>query len=227
MILLLGDIHGNTTVLKNAIRYAEENNAAAVIQVGDFGLFQRDGIDTGFYKAVQNSTIPVYFIEGNHDDCTRWVSYPSVKLTTPPQVWEDVPLFYIPRGSVLEIDDRIIAFMGGAASIDKNARLKYNWHWDENELLTNTQILSLHENRKDLKIDMFITHCPPNSVIETHFDPIFKLAFGVGIDWTDPTQTQIENMWKAMNTMIYSGHMHQTVKGENYRILDINERLLV
>lgn len=227
MILLLGDIHGNTTVLKNAINFAEKQNAVAVIQVGDFGLFQQNGIDTGFYRAVKNSTIPVYFIEGNHDDCIRWVSFPPVRLTTPPQVWEDVPLFYVPRGSVLEIDNRIIAFMGGAASIDKNIRLKNKWHWDENELLTESQILALRENTKDLKIDMFITHCPPDSAVQRNFDPIFKLNFGVGIDWTDPTQAQIEDLWKELNTMVYSGHMHKTVYGENYRILDINERVLV
>lgn len=221
MILLLGDIHGNVHVLKAAIRKAVQEGATAVIQVGDFGLMQGKGIDASFYNATKDSPIPVYFIEGNHDDCTRWIAYEEVS-----RVWHDANLWYVPRGTVTEIDGRTIAFMGGAASIDKQYRLNNNMHWDENELLTEGQINKLLIS--DRKVDMFITHCPPDSVVEEHFNPVNKLYFGVGLDWIDPTQKQIENIWHVLGTpMIYSGHMHRTVKGEAYRILDINEMLLV
>lgn len=221
MILLLGDIHGNVSVLKAAIRKAVQEGATAVVQVGDFGLMQEKGIDASFYNATKDSPIPVYFIEGNHDDCTRWIAYEEVS-----RVWHDANLWYVPRGTITEIDGRTIAFMGGAASIDKQYRLNNNMHWDENELLTEGQINKLLIS--DRKVDMFITHCPPDSVVEEHFNPVNKLYFGVGLDWIDPTQKQIENIWHALGTpMIYSGHMHRTVKGETYRILDINEMLLV
>lgn len=221
MILLLGDIHGSVNILKKAIDKAVNEGAVAVIQVGDFGLMQRNGIDAGFYNVTKNSPIPVYFIEGNHDDCTRWIAHKEIT-----RVWHDANLWYVPRGTITEIDGRTIAFMGGAASIDKQYRLKNKMHWDENELLTEEQINKLLNSARE--VDMLITHCPPNSVIEEHFDPTNKLYFGVGLDWIDPTQTQIENIWHALGTpMIYSGHMHSTVKGATYRILDINEMLMV
>ena len=73
MILLLGDIHGNVGTLKYAIEKANEAGAAALIQVGDFGLYMGGRNEVAFHRACQASAIPIYFIEGNHDDCQRWV----------------------------------------------------------------------------------------------------------------------------------------------------------
>jgi predicted phosphodiesterase len=40
MILLLGDIHGNASILSQALGIAKESNAVAIIQLGDFGMFR-------------------------------------------------------------------------------------------------------------------------------------------------------------------------------------------
>jgi predicted phosphodiesterase len=222
MILLLGDIHGDVWELRNAIAEAEESGATALIQVGDFGLMQDKNGDR-FRKVCKEAKLPVYFIDGNHDDCARWTSLSEVT-----RIWDDVNLFYIPRGTVMEIDNRTIAFMGGAASIDKEYRLRNYWHWDEKENISPYEVLRMMDNAKDNHIDMFITHCPPNSVINEHFDPRGKLQFGVGLDWHDHNQDIIENIWHAIGTPnVYSGHMHRKVEGMTYRILDINELLAV
>jgi Icc-related predicted phosphoesterase len=220
MILLLGDIHGNVNALQNAINTAVELNAVAVIQVGDFGLF-----DSGynFHEVCKGSKIPVYFIDGNHDDCDRWCQYTEVT-----RVWDDANLFYVPRGTVMELDKRTIAFMGGAASIDKQFRLREGWHWTEKENITPEEIQRLMDNAKDKTIDMLITHCPPNSVIEQHFDPLMKLQFGVSVNWKDPNQDIIENIWKSLGyPNIYSGHMHKNINQSTYCIINIDATLIV
>lgn len=222
MILLLGDTHGDYFILQDAIDKANEVGATALIQLGDFGLFGKDN-GHHFRRVCQRANLPVYFIEGNHDDCSRWLEYKEV---TP--IWDDTNLFYIPRGTVMELDGRTLAFMGGASSIDKEIRFRNNMHWDENEDIREIDILNLQSNTRGKNIDMFITHCPPDTVIQKHFDPIFKLQFGVGIDWIDPNQTVIESLWRSMNyPHVYSGHMHKKIVGENYRILNINELLAV
>lgn len=231
MITLLGDIHGDIGVLKFAIDRAVEKGSVALIQVGDFGLFFRDGINEGFHRVCKASPIPVYFIDGNHDDHRRWISHKKVE-----QVWDNVNLFYVPRGEVLEIGGRNIAFMGGAASIDKGLRLQMGWQWDEEENIRPYQIKRLLRNVKDKSIDLFITHCPPGSVIDRHFDPRNKLRFGVGLEWADPNQAIIEDLWERIGfPPIYSGHMHDSIVGYDprvfvagepkglYKILDINE----
>lgn len=221
MILLLGDIHGNASVLSQALGIAKESNAVAIIQLGDFGLF--DDTEYWFRAHTQNAHIPIYFIDGNHDDCSRWD-----KLKEVTRIWDDRELYYIPRGTVMEMDGRTIAFMGGAGSIDKKMRLENGMHWDENENISSTQVERLYKNALGKKIDMFLTHCPPHSVIEKNFDPMQKLWFGVGIDWIDPNQNIIEDAWDKLNyPTVYSGHMHKRVQGQDYRILNINELLAV
>jgi len=221
MILLLGDIHGVAGILEEALDISKQSNAVAIIQLGDFGLFQEN--EGWFRKHIQNAHIPIYFIDGNHDDCRQWVQYDSVH-----KVWDDRELYYIPRGTVMELDGRTIAFMGGASSIDKQMRLENNMHWDTNEDITQDQIEKLLQNVEGKKVDMFLTHCPPGSVIQQHFDPLWKLHFGVGIDWIDPNQVIIEDLWHKLGTPdVYSGHMHKRVQGPNYRIVNINELLAV
>ena len=225
MILLLGDIHGDYKTLQRAIDMAADAEAAAIIQVGDFGLFRGHGManELEFIEVLKTATVPVYFIDGNHDDCTRWISYTEVS-----QIYPTIPFYYVPRGTVMELDGRTIAFMGGAASIDRHTRITEHRHWDVNELISADQYARMLDNAKGKNIDMFITHCPPNSVIQENFDNHTKLLFGVGIDWEDPTQKQIEELWHAMGTpVIYSGHMHRRVIGEVHRILNINELLAV
>lgn len=221
MILLLGDIHGDTNVLRKAIHKANEAEASAVIQVGDFGMFKKS--ENSFRLAVENATMPIYFIEGNHDDCQRWVQCRDVT-----RIWEDRNLFYIPRGTVMEIDGRTIAFMGGAASIDKEIRLRERFHWDEFENIHPSEVLRLFKNAEGKTIDVLITHDVPTTVCKAHFDDSGKLWFGVGKDWHDHNMDVIQHIWDSLKLpQIYSGHMHRSVIGPNYRILDINELLAI
>lgn len=220
MLAILGDIHGDYRVLQRAIDYAIERECTALIQLGDFGLFP--GNEQKFYQVCQTD-LPVYFIDGNHDDCTRWKNYEIVG-----KVFGNANLHYVSRGTVMELDNRTIAFMGGAASIDKAWRLKDGAHWDKNEQVSQEDVDRLLKNAIGKNIDMFLTHCPPNSIINEHFDPTNKLWFGVGLDWHDPSQTFIEEVWHKIGTPhIYSGHMHRRVETAVATILNINEILEV
>ena len=69
MILILSDIHGDYKTLQRAIDNANEVGAAALIQIGDFGLFRGFGMNNEeqFKNVVHSSKCPVYFIDGNHD----------------------------------------------------------------------------------------------------------------------------------------------------------------
>lgn len=221
MILLLGDIHGNAGILRKAIEVSKESDAKAIIQLGDFGLFPET--EAWFRENVKDAHIPIYFIDGNHDDCQRWVECDTVT-----RIWEDREMFYIPRGTVMELDGRTIAVMGGASSINKNWLLRDGERWDSNEDITEPHISRLINNVEGKKVDMFLTHCPPHSVIQKNFDPLWKLYFEVSVDWVDPNQLIIEDVWQKLGSPdVYSGHMHKRIQGPNYRILDINELLAV
>src|SRR4051794_30179883 len=107
MLVFIGDIHGDFLPL-NAIQNKFLDPNTIFVQVGDFGYWPQLA---GKWERGRTGR-PVYFIDGNHD------YLPTLrKLDTITEVWPDA--FYIPRGSVLTLDGKKIAFMGGAGSVDK------------------------------------------------------------------------------------------------------------
>lgn len=224
ILAMLGDIHGNIFSLDRAIQQAADNDAKALIQVGDFGLMSWRMLDHADFKEVLgHSPIPVYFIDGNHDDCSYWVQQENIINPF------DIPnLFYVPRGSVYSWGGLTMAFLGGAASIDKAYRLRNRWHWDKNENISPEQVDRLMQNCKGRTIDILVTHVPPQSVIKANFPDTGKLQFGVGLDWEDPNATIVEDIWQNLGKPLsISGHMHRSVRGPNYQILNIDEVLIL
>ena len=208
MIKIIGDIHGDYSVIsKHASTY---DDVTAIIQVGDFGWHRRAFEYFNEYPLLR----PVYAIDGNHE-YFEWIDYEEVTEIVP-------NLFFVPRGSVLKLDGRRIGLRGGAASVDKAYRLSRGIHWDGRENITSEQFERLADVTE---VDVLITHCPPQSVIQAHFNPQNLVDyFGLPITWRDPNADLIQTLWDRLgNPMIYSGHMHKSVIGPNYRILDIDE----
>lgn len=219
-ILLVGDLHGDTRTFEIAYQRAATEGVSAIIQVGDFGLFPEN--QNQFREIVRQYEIPFYFIDGNHDDLDRWSLYTTI---TP--VFRGLNLYYVPRGSTLIINERSFLCIGGAASIDKELRLRNGWHWTPKENITDDLMEQVLKN-PPTNIEAMITHAPPLSIADRYFDSIEKIKFGVGLDWFDPSMKRIEHMWKSLgNPRLYCGHMHRTLDENNCRILDINECILI
>ena len=142
------------------------------------------------------------------------------------EVTEVAPnLFYVPRGTVMDVGGIKIGFLGGAASVDKMYRLRQNMHWSEDELITDEDIAKFDDVKS---VDMLITHCPPQSVIQEHFDPRMLMYFGLTPQWRDPSADKVEALWERLGKPpLVCGHMHKSVTDGNVRILDINEYITV
>jgi predicted phosphodiesterase len=210
----LGDIHGHTGVFHSiASEVAKRPEVKALIQVGDFGI-TKDALN---HYRNNPPEIVTYFICGNHED------HPLLKDYT--ELTELAPnLFYCPRGTVLKLDGKTIAFMGGAASVDKEYRLRNGWMWHEEENITSSQVGRFRRNTTGKKIDIMVVHNPPQWIIQKHFNPLTLLQFGLPATWTDVNADIIEDLWKEIGEpVLISGHMHKTVVDGNCRILDINE----
>lgn len=211
MLGFLGDMHGEVRTLANVVKKLEGfPEITALIQVGDFGFYPQ--LMAQFYDIKPH--IPIYAIDGNHEHFPMLTGLNAVtELAT--------NIFYVPRGTVLELDGRKIAFIGGAASIDKKMRLQYGMSWFEDELVTELDIFKLHDVDK---VDILVTHTPPYSVIQKHFPPVHLLGFGVSNDWRDPSADKIEALWNRLGKPpLICGHMHRSVVEGNVRILNIAE----
>lgn len=218
MIVFIGDTHGYFNAIKT-IQNKFPDPATIFIQVGDFGYWPQFA---GLWKRERPSR-PVYFIDGNHDYLPDLIQIKEVK-----EVWPGA--FYIPRGTVLTLDNKRIAFMGGAASVDK-ARRTPRMDWFEEELITRYDVdqliknLSKSDNPHDLeKVDLFVTHTPPTDCIQANFDPDnLAYSFGLPKTWRDPSAAHIEAIsLKLGNPPLICGHMHRSVTWRNIQILDIN-----
>lgn len=208
MIAFLGDIHGSANALQRAINAAVERGATALIQVGDFGWYQNT---VGNFKRVDYK-IPVYWIDGNHEDHALIEQGVDINPNC----------IYMPRGTVAEIAGKKIGFLGGAASVDKEIRLRQGVHWSDKELIEEADIAKFDEIDY---LDFLVTHTPPQSTIDKHFDPKTLLWFGLNPKtWFDPSARHVENLWNRLgNPKLICGHMHRAVTDRTVRILNIED----
>lgn len=219
MLAILGDIHGDFFILGESAKKAADNGATALIQVGDFGYYPRM-----LHKLRQLTlALPVYWIDGNHEMHELFLDGGESKTHE--------NCFFVPRGKVMMLDNRQIVFMGGASSVDKQTRLNYGMHWSALENIRPQDMARMtselaHVNNK---VDLFISHVPPQSVIQKNFDPrVLRDFFGLPITWQDPDADLIESIWNGIgNVPMYCGHMHRALVDNNCTILNTNQLIYV
>ncbi len=207
MIILVGDIHGEFRFFRELITRVPLPSDVVFIQLGDFGYYPH--LMEYWPKNFPNK---VYFFDGNHEH------FPS--LPTGDEIVEmNTNLFYIPRGYILELEGLKIGIMGGGESLDyRNRKEGIDWFPQERVQLRDINKL------RNKKVDILLTHTPPASVIAGHFSKINTNYWGLPSDYEDISSDRIESLWKNMNyPPLYCGHMHTSIIGPNYRILDINE----
>lgn len=234
MIAFLGDIHGVSRSLEIAAARAYANGASALIQVGDFGVYP--GLLGRLIGAARRSPIPIYFIDGNHEDFRMIRAWWDAMEADDVSVYHVVKdqLRYVRRGSVLTVDGRQVAFLGGAGSIDYAYR-KLGTDWFNEEQIADADVLRLelqalgNINLQALgkKVDLMVAHTPPRWFIDKHFDvtparaAFVRRQFGVAPDWTDPSADKVQAAWESLGKpLLFCGHMHATIQDGNVRLLD-------
>lgn len=217
MLMIVGDIHSFFKVVEKYSVRAFNKDITAIIQVGDFGYY------TQYVPLLFECKfhVPVYFIDGNHEQHNLLLDLQDIT-----EVHDNC--FYVPRGSTMELDGRNIAFMGGASSVDKQWQLN-NGIWSSGENIRDVDIDRMKNALKNSKsIDLFVTHVPPQSVIQHNFNPMNLLYFGLPTSWQDPNADIIEDLWNQMgNPQLVCGHMHKRIRDRNVTILNINDYIYV
>lgn len=199
-LILIGDLHGDMGILKDFI----PQEGDMIIQVGDF--FIPDNWIPPAY--------PIFFIDGNHEkDLPKLVS-----LTEVTEVREN--LFYIPRGTVLEIGGKRVGFLGGGSSLDRYQRTE-GVSWFPEEIPTEAQCASLCNKGP---LDLLVTHSPPANVLNLALPPLDRSSFGLPAGWKDEAAEKIQDVWDTLGRpQLICGHAHTAFSGPNFRILDIDE----
>ena len=156
-VLIVGDLHGDDTFTSKCFGEAHKKSADAILQVGDFGHWPRNG-KCGFEGCVARCTvnygITFYWLPGNHENYDSIDQFePGPDGTT--QVAHNV--FYLPRGYSWDWNGKKFLACGGAISIDQYHRtLGKDW-WPQEQI----QPKDLEACYNVGKVDYLFTHEAP------------------------------------------------------------------
>ena len=236
-IVVCGDIHGhfNEVIFKMCVQY--QMTDTLLIIAGDCGFgFEKPG----YYDIIFNRNSSrlskannwVVMVRGNHDD---------------PAYFNEERIAHerfrtIPDYSVIQACDHNILCIGGAISIDRYNRQKYDnrnrisqvaSYWPYEVPVYNESLLN--EIGKELKIDTVITHTAPSFCELIAKDGISEWA-----EWDDNLFDDIDKERKTIDEIFhhlksdghpvshwYYGHFHRSwtseIEGVLFSMLDIME----
>lgn len=195
MIAFIGDVHREFNRLAGAVA-GLPTDVQVAIQVGDLGLHSDDLGQTA--PGLPSLARTVYYVTGNHDH------EPSYRGITRPT--EMAPnLIYVPRGTVLELDGRRIAFLGGGDSVIDRAERREGVDWWPEEQVTMADVARLE---KAHHVDFLVSHTPPAFVYH---------LFGYT---PDPSALAVGHAWQILGRpQVICGHMHQSREVGRVRVL--------
>ena len=188
MILVFGDVHGQFKGMTKVISDVnKEWPLIAVVQVGDFGVFKECLPDTPKIK------IPIYFVEGNHEDFSLLTWLRKNKTGIAP-IKKNI--FHIPRGATFELGERKWVGLGGSEFFSAPNCPRGSTFTDEE-----VQSALVHG-----ETDILITHDAPIGLgIPGH--PAFGGGIDVGTKRLLPLYGLKPKLWLF-------GHHHQRVEKE-------------
>ena len=199
-VAILGDIHGDLEYLDYALGAARLIGVELVIQVGDLGL----GFDADFQdqiiEATKHNDMPLWAIRGNHD--------------SPEMFSQHIVLMnfnIIPDGFITTIGNTRVAFVGGAVSIDRTARVPHVSWWPE-ERVNPSVINQIVMNSSDTA-DVLISHEAPG-VPPNLGNPPVRITDVVQDDCNED-RALIRRAAEELNVhTIYHGHYHKRTTSE-------------
>ncbi len=225
-VLIVGDVHGRHDALVALLRQVQvDYRIEAAIQVGDFGFYPQ----TMARGAELRYPVPLYVIDGNHEDHIWLGKMYRAGLTA---TWQATAnLFYQPRGSVVTIGGSRVGFLGGALNVDRpqhHALLRHSPNY-----ITRRQreaaIAAFNRSRPEL----LVTHsCPSRLGIgmtasTEHAPGVALHVDGAGFDSGPPDdcgESELARLWDGLSYRPKAwvfGHFHRyhavTIAGVHFQ----------
>jgi hypothetical protein len=211
-IIVCGDIHAYWGPLNQLIN---QRCPSLILQVGDFGWWPRfhNTTNVNMYGkrkywnqyGIKNPNTEILWCPGNHEDWDELSLRNATYSVVMPRV------YYMPRGSIHILDDgRVILFVGGAWSIDMEARTPHI-DWFPEEIIPISLIYKLKENGLN-HVDIVISHTCPN---EFNAQVLSKKPYpGWENKFYDPSQDVLSQiLYEYKPNLWYFGHFHVSTQG--------------
>lgn len=211
-IMMLGDVHGDTEWAVKCIKFAKQQGAHKVFQLGDFGIWGGTGgakfVDKVSNAAVVNE-IDFVFLDGNHenfDKLRKWSENKPVSEEGFVEIRDR--LFHSPRGNIWTWGQRRFLSMGGAVSVDRQWRVtqealrgKPRTLWWEEEEITQADV----DRVPNTSVDVLLSHDSVINPLPKHgTDAEYKMdAMSMG-----NRDKLKEVFFKVRPTVMFHGHYH-------------------
>lgn len=208
MIFITGDLHGNYDIKKLSTRNFPIQSGLTrsdyVIICGDFGLIweKNSKEDKYWLEWLDKKTWTTLWIDGNHENFDLLKEYPieDWKGGKVQKITDNI--IHLCRGSVFDIDDKIIFAFGGAESHDKQYRKLGRSMWAE-EMPTDEEMETGRKNleKAGWKVDIVITHSLPLH-IQDHLFRNYTYGRNILNNYFDEINEKLDfQLW-------FSGHYH-------------------
>lgn len=203
-IIIVGDIHADWYNLNKLIKNEKPD---IILQVGDFGYWPK--FNQYSLKYIKNENTKIYFCPGNHEDWNALDEIKDDNIEIAPNI------FYMKKGTTFTLPDgRIILFMGGAYSVDKDCRIEGKT-WFPQEIIYPEDIKNIKLNAAP---DIIISHTCPEEFKMTGLQIFDKIH-----DPSRPLLSQLLKKYKPKEW--YFGHWHEFNQGnyEGCKWMALNE----
>lgn len=207
--LLCGDVHGDARYMNQVFVLAQECAVDRIVQLGDFGFGFDDEFVASMGKLAVIHDIPLYAIDGNHEDFD-WLERQLTRPEPDGTFKLAEGMFYVPRGTVFEVEGEKVLCCGGAASLDKDWRVQYEhdtntraWWWQE----TITQD-DVEKCKEAGPTQILLSHDFPweVDVVDRHLAPMWGATAQYA---TMENRKRVSRILAACGAReVYHGHLH-------------------
>lgn len=167
MIYVTGDIHGDLARFEEkALKKLKKRDTLIVL--GDFGfLWNGDKAEQKNLKWLEKRRYRILFIDGCHENFDLLREYPVQEFEGGRARHIGGGMYYILRGSILELEGKKLLCFGGAESWDKEDRDEgVNWWRAEMPTTDELEWCAENLNRAGRQVDYILTHDAPLQILE-------------------------------------------------------------
>lgn len=168
-LTIVGDSHGEHRFVRTTIDYAHRNGSQKIFIVGDFGLDNQLPSDIAFLDMISlhgnQRGVDIYALPGNHENYDSWEWYlENFPKDSQGFTYIRHNLKITPKVHFWEWDNTKFATIGGAASVDKDWRLREDGlyggkSWWHQELLVDADIDAIDPTKP---VDVVLSHDASN-----------------------------------------------------------------
>jgi len=198
-LLVIGDLHGRIDYIERYYARLTDNFALAVpavVQVGDFGFYERSGGFAAYRAGREQLPVPTYAVHGNHDDPEITRTLAASEVAVP-----NLHVFPVGGGFVtLTHGNESVTLMGvgGAYTVPQT------WHAQMSSFSEREPEAALvrWDEAGQPAVDILITHETPSQLGRPLGDPQYGNPYRVGSDG-------IRAFWQTVRPrLLVCGHYH-------------------